>query len=197
MAEEMKNKEVVEEKQEQTVEKTEPVKQEEPKEEIPSTQELLVKIAKLEREKNKASSEAADWKKKFRATQSVQEIADAEKAEQEAKRQEENEQMRRQLNILTLEKSYMAMGFTEDEASRMAVAEADNEFDTKMKILAEVETRKQKDFEAEFIKSRPEISAGVGGKIVTQEEFDNMNLYELTKLYRENPEAYVQLKGKN
>lgn len=197
MAEEMKNKEVVEEKQEQTVEKTEPVKQEEPKEEIPSTQELLVKIAKLEREKNKASSEAADWKKKFRATQSVQEIADAEKAEQEAKRQEENEQMRRQLNILTLEKSYMAMGFTEDEASRMAVAEADNEFDTKMKILAEVETRKQKDFEAEFIKSRPEISAGVGGKIVTQEEFDNMNLYELTKLYRENPEAYARLKGKN
>lgn len=197
MAEETKNKEVVEEKQEQTVEKTEPVKQEEPKEEIPSTQELLVKIAKLEREKNKASSEAADWKKKFRATQSVQEIADAEKAEQEAKRQEENEQMRRQLNILTLEKSYMAMGFTEDEASRMAVAEADNEFDTKMKILAEVETRKQKDFEAEFIKSRPEISAGVGGKIVTQEEFDNMNLYELTKLYRENPEAYAQLKGKN
>lgn len=197
MAEEMKNKEVVEEKQEQTVEKTEPVKQEEPKEEIPSTQELLVKIAKLEREKNKASSEAADWKKKFRATQSVQEIADAEKAEQEAKRQEENEQMRRQLNILTLEKSYMAMGFTEDEASRMAVAEADNEFDTKMKILAEVETRKQKDFEAEFIKSRPEISAGVGGKIITQEEFDGMNLYELTKLYRENPEAYARLKGKN
>lgn len=197
MAEEMKNKEVVEEKQEQTVEKTEPVKQEEPKEEIPSTQELLVRIAKLEREKNKASSEAADWKKKFRATQSVQEIADAEKAEQEAKRQEENEQMRRQLNILTLEKSYLAMGFTEDEASRMAVAEADNEIDTKMKILAEVETRKQKDFEAEFIKSRPEISAGVGGKIVTQEEFENMNLYELTKLYRENPEAYARLKGKN
>ena len=133
--------------------------QENERKETYDTQELLVKIAKLEREKNKASSEAADWKKKFRATQSVQEIADAEKAEQEARRQEENEQMRRQLNILTLEKSYLGMGFTADEAGRMAVAEADNEFETKMKILAEVDARKKKDFEAEFIKSRPEINA--------------------------------------
>lgn len=157
MAEEMKNNEVVEETK--ATPETKPA-QEEPKEEIPSTQDLLVKIAKLERERNKASSEAADWKKKYRATQSIQEIADAEKAEAEAKRQEENEQMRRQLSILTLEKSYLGMGFTADEATRMAVAETDNELETKMKILAEVDARKQKDFEAEFIKSRPEINAG-------------------------------------
>lgn len=161
MAEEMKNNEVVEETK--ATPETKPA-QEEPKEEIPSTQDLLVKIAKLERERNKASSEAADWKKKYRATQSIQEIADAEKAEAEAKRQEENETMRRELNILKLEKSYLGMGFTSDEATRMAVAETDNELETKMKILAEVETRKQKDFEAEFIKSRPEINAGSSGE---------------------------------
>lgn len=159
MAEETKNNEVVEETK--ATPETKPA-QEEPKEEIPSTQDLLVKIAKLEREKNKASSEAADWKKKYRATQSIQEIADAEKAEAEAKRQEENEQMRRQLNILTLEKSYLGMGFTADEANRMAIAEADNELETKMKILEEVDARKKKTYEAEWIASRPEISAGSG-----------------------------------
>lgn len=192
MAEEIRNEETIEETKETEV-KTEQVEETEQ----PSVQELMVEIAKLKRKADKASSEAADWKKKFRATQSVQEIADAEKAEAEAKRQEENEAIRRELSILKLEKSYLGMGFTADEASRMAVAEADGELETKMKILAEVDTRKQKDFETEFYKSRPEISAGVGGKIVTQEEFDNMSLYELTKLYRENPEAYAQLKGKN
>ena len=155
MAEEIRKEETIEETKETEV-KTEQVEEKEQ----PSVQDLMVEIAKLKRKADKASSEAADWKKKFRATQSVQEIADAEKAEVEAKRQEENEAMRRELNILKLEKSYLGMGFTVDEASRMAVAETDNEMDTKMKILAEVETRKQKDFEAEFIKSRPEINAG-------------------------------------
>lgn len=162
MSEEMKNELEVEKTttEAKEVEKTEA--KEAPKENY-DTQELLVKIAKLERQANKASSEAAEWKKKFRATQSVQEIADAEKAEAEAKRQEETEQMRRQLNIMSLEKSYLGMGFNADEASRMAVAEADNEFDTKMKILAEVEARKQKDFETAYINSRPEINAGSSG----------------------------------
>ena len=70
--------------------------------------------------------------------------------------------MRRQLNILTLEKSYLGMGFTADEANRMAIAEADNELETKMKILEEVDARKKKTYEAEWIASRPEISAGSG-----------------------------------
>ena len=51
MAEEMKTNEVVEETK--ATPETKPA-QEEPKEEIPSTQDLLVKIAKLERERNKA-----------------------------------------------------------------------------------------------------------------------------------------------
>ena len=157
MAEEINNNEAIEEPT--TTQETNP-KETEQKEEAPTAQELLVRIKKLEREKNKAASEAADWKKKYRATQSVQEIADAEKAEEEAKRQEENEHMRRQLNILTLEKSYLGMGFTADEATRMAVAETDNELETKMRILAEVDARKKKDYEAEFIKSRPEINTG-------------------------------------
>jgi len=186
MAEEMKNNEV---------EETKEVNEQEHEEETPSVRELMVQIKKLEREKNKASSEAAEYKKKFRATQSAQEVEKAEREEFLEKQKEETEQMRRQLNILTLEKSYMGMGFTEDEASRMAVAETDNDLETKMKIMTEVDARKKKDFEAEFIKNRPEINSGFGGKTITQEEFDKMSLYDLTKLRRENPETYDRLMG--
>lgn len=187
MAEEMKNTDVVDE--------TKVSQQEEQKDDTPSTQELLSKIAKLEREKNKNASEAAEYKKKYRATLSAQEVENAEKAEADAKQREMYESMERKLNILTLEKSYMGIGFTEDEASRMAVAEADNELETKMKIMAEVDARKKKESEAEFIKSRPEINSGFGGKTITQEEFDKMSLYDLTKLRRENPETYDRLMG--
>ena len=44
----------------------------------PTVQELMVEIAKLRREKDKNASEAADWKKKFRETQSAEEKASAE-----------------------------------------------------------------------------------------------------------------------
>ena len=158
MPEETKNIETVEETK--ATETPDVEKAEAKTEEQPNLQDLLVEVAKLKRKADKAAAEAADWKKKFRATQSVQEIADAEKAEAEARRQEENEQMRRQLSILTLEKSYLGMGFTADEASRMAVAETDNEIEAKMKIMAEVDERKKKTYEAEWLKSRPEISAG-------------------------------------
>lgn len=162
MAEELKTNEVVEETAKTEVVSTTAKAEEQDAENQPSLQDLLVENAKLKRKADKAANEAADWKKKYRATQSVQEIADAEKAEAEARQQEENERIRRQLNILTLEKSYLGMGFTADEAQRMAVAETDGEVESKLRILGEVESRKKNEWESEWMKSRPEISAGNG-----------------------------------
>ena len=127
-----------------------------------SAQELLVEIAKLKRERDKNASEAAKWKKEFRATQSVQEVANAEKAEAEARRQEEFDSMKRELTINRLEKTYLAMQYTPEEASKMAVAEADGDFEAKVKIMSEVDARKKKSYEAEWLASRPEINTGGG-----------------------------------
>ena len=124
--------------------------------------ELMARIAKLERAKSKADSEAADWKKKFRATQSAQEVAEAEQAEQKAEIEQKMAAMERELSINRLEKSYIGMGYTSDEAGRMAEAEADGNIDAKMKIMAEVEARKKKDWETDWLKSRPQPSSGTG-----------------------------------
>jgi len=166
-------------------------------ENIPSTQELLVEIAKLKRERDRAARESAEWKKQFRATQSEKEVADAEKAEAQARRDEEFEQMKKELQINKLEKAYMGMGYTSDEAGRIAKAEADDDFSAKMKIMAEVEARKLKEHEAEWLKSRPLVNAGTGkGKTYTQEQFDKMGPVERTKLYRENRAEYDRLIGR-
>lgn len=160
----------------------------------PSVQELMTEIAKLKRQADKASSEAAEFKRKYRESLSEVERASMEKAEKEAAREEEFNKLLRENSINRLEKQYMALGFKEEEASRMAVAEADGDQDVKIKIMKEVDERKKKDFEKEFFASRPDVNVGCGtGATVTKEQFDAMNPVELTKLKRENPAEYDRL----
>ena len=159
----------------------------------PSVQELMTEIAKLKRQADKASSEAAEFKRKYRESLSEVERASMEKAEKEAAREEEFNKLLRENSINRLEKQYMALGFKEEEASRMAVAEADGDQDVKIKIMKEVDERKKKDFEKEFFASRPDVNVGGAGSTVTKEQFDAMDAIEMTKLKRENPAEFNRL----
>lgn len=179
----------------QTETKTEPKKPETKNEEV-NVQDLMLEVAKLKRQVDKASSEAADWKKKYKASLDETEKASMEKAEAEALKDEELNQLRRENTMNKIEKSYLAMGWTADEASRMATAEVDGDFDNKAKIMAEVDARKKKDFESEFLASRPDVNIGAGnGQTYTKEQFDKMSPVELTKLKHENEAEYNRLKS--
>lgn len=169
------------------------VKQETKKENEPSIQELMTEIAKLKRASDKAASEAAEYKKKYRESLNEVERASMEKAEKEAQREEEFNQLRRENNINRLEKQYMQLGFTSEEAARMAIAEADGDQESKIKIMSEVDGRKKKEYESEFLAKRPDVNVGGAGSTVTKEQFDNMDPVELTKLKRENPAEYERL----
>ena len=173
-----------------TEETTEEAKQTDTAE--PSVQELMNELAKLKRTNDKLASESKEWRKKYQATLSEQEKASEEKAEREAEREEKYQALLRENTINKIEKSYLGQGWTADEASRVAVAEADGDFEAKMKILSEVDARKSKQALAEFLKSRPNIQYGTGQSI-TKDQFDKMSLTELTKLKRENPKEYERL----
>ena len=166
---------------------------EEPKE--PSVQELMVELAKVKRAQEKAASEAAEYKKKYNAKLSEKEKADEEKAKREAEKDEQFQQLVRENKINKLEKSYLALDYTPEEAAKMAVAEVDEDFDSKLKIQLAVQKRQKKEYEAEFIKSRPQLNAGAGDKQLTKEQFDNMGLAEKSKLYNENKAEYDRLMG--
>lgn len=160
----------------------------------PNVQELMNELAKSKREKDKACSEAAEFKRKYKEMLSESEKASMEKAEREAAREEEFNKLVRENNINRLEKQYMKLGYTPDEAERMAVAETDNDQELKIKIMAEVDGRRQKEFEEKFYASRPNVNVGGGtGVSISKEQFDAMNPVELTKLKRENPAEYDRL----
>ena len=162
----------------------------------PTVQELMVELAKLKKAQERAASEAAEYKKKYNAKLSEKERVDAEKAEREAEREEQFQQLLRENKINKLEKYYLGeLKYTPDEASQMAIAEVDDDFDAKLKIQLAVDKRKKKEYEAEFIKSRPQMNAGTGdGKIVTLEQFTKMGATERVKLKRSDPEGYERLR---
>lgn len=173
-----------------------PEKNAETKESAPDVQDLMTEIAKLKRANDKLSSESAGWRKKYQSTLTEQEKASEAKAEQEAEREEKYNQLLRENQMNKVEKSYLAQGWTADEASRMATAEVDGDFDARMKILAEVDARKAKQVMADFLKSRPDIQYGTGNGM-TKEQYDklvdNYDVAALTKLKRENPAEYERL----
>lgn len=188
------NKTTVTEGQNSVAEETKAPETKEQKPSEPNIQELMNELAKAKREKDKACSEAAEFKKKYKEQLSEAEKASMEKAEKEAAREEEFNKLVRENNINRLEKQYLKLGYTADEAERMAIAEADNDQELKIKIMSEVDGRKQKEFEEKFYASRPNVNVGGGtGVSISKEQFDAMNPVELTKLKRENPAEYDRL----
>lgn len=168
------------------------------KKDAPDTQELLNRIATLERKADKASAEAADYKKKWKDSLSSQEQASIEKAEAEAEREEKFNQLLRENSINKLEKTYLGLGYLAEEAEKMAAAEYDGDLETKTKIMREVDARKKKEFEAEFLKSRPEINAGAGGENpnVSKEAFEKMGYLERVEFKNKYPETYKKFTNK-
>jgi len=162
----------------------------------PTVQELMVELAKVKKAQERAASEAAEYKKKYNAKLSEKERVDAEKAEREAEREEQFQQLLRENKINKLEKYYLGeLKYTPDEASQMAIAEVDDDFDAKLKIQLAVDKRKKKEYEAEFIKSRPQMNAGTGdGKVVTLEQFTKMGVADRVKLKRSDPDGYERLR---
>lgn len=189
------------EHQENEPEKKEPTKVEQQEKKEPETtdmQELLNRIATLERKADKASAEAADYKKKWKDSLSSQEQASIEKAEKEAEREEKFNQLLRENSINKLEKTYLGLGYLAEEAEKMAAAEFDGDLETKTKIMREVDARKKKEFEAEFLKSRPDINAGAGGESpnVSKEAFEKMGYLERVEFKNKYPETYKKFTNK-
>ena len=185
----------VQETTEEVTEVQEEVEETENTEQQPSVQELLVRIAKLERERDKSASDAADWKRKYRATQSEKEVADAEKAEAQAAKDAEFENMKRQVQIYELTENYLKLDYPPELAKKAAIAEADNDKETRFEVQKQVNDLNAKKLLADFYKDRPPLSAGTGDNVVTKEKFDSMSLTEKTKLYREDRAQYERLKA--
>ena len=162
----------------------------------PNTQELMTELAKLKRAFDKTSSELAATKKALKEKMTEQEIASQEKAEAEAAEAERVAGLERENKIFKATTTYLGMAYTQDEAERMAVAEVDGDFETRTKIMKEVEARKMKELESKFLANRPDVNAGNGSGVLTKEKFDQMSMVEKSQLRKSDPDAYERFIGR-
>ena len=160
----------------------------------PNVQELMVELARVKRQLDKTSSEASEYKKKWKESLSEQEQASMEKAEAQAKKDEEFESLKRQVRVNELTENFMDLGYSKDIARKAANAQADGDTQTLLEIQKEFQEQQKKAWEQEFLKSRPEIATGNGtSQAISKEQFDKMTLVEKSKLKRENEAEYNRL----
>lgn len=160
----------------------------------PTVQELMVELAKLKRAQEKAASEASEYKKKWKESLSDQEQASMEKAEAQAKKDEEFESLKRQVRVNELTENFMDLGYSKDIARKAANAQADGDTQTLLEIQKVFQEQQKKAWEQEFLKNRPEIATGNGtSQAISKEQFDKMTLVEKSKLKRENEAEYNRL----
>jgi hypothetical protein len=108
----------------------------------------------------KANSEAADYKKKWKAAASEQEQKQIEDAEKQAQIEEELKTLRRSSKVSEYEKQHLALKYDEKDAKEIAEALYDGDMDTVFRLQKKHEEALQKAIKADLLKDMPTPPAG-------------------------------------
>lgn len=109
---------------------------------------------------DKTASEAAEYKKKWKATQTeAEQAALAEKERQEAIEAELNE-LRRTTKVSEFEKNYLKLGYDSETASKIAEATYDGDMETVFSLQGKFLENKQKAIKDEIMKNTPGAISG-------------------------------------
>jgi len=159
--------------------------------------ELLEKLKKAESENDKlrksvsaACSEAADWKKQFRATQDEATRAEAERNEILEQIKAENAQLKKEQTLAQQTSGFLELGMDAETAKMAAEATVDQNFGDLLSAFKTFLAAHDKALNAEAIKNTPSPASGKTSPGLTKEEFNKMGLRELNELYAKDPELY-------
>lgn len=157
----------------------------------------LPDVDKMKSALDKATSEAAGYKKQLRERMNEDEAKAAREAEEREAIMTELEQLRAEKVIDQNTAKFLGLGYDEKLAreTAMAMAAGDNEavFKNHAKFIAD----REKALKAEILKSTPTPPAGAGTEKIGKEDVQKMTLAEKQKFARENPELFNEFFGGN
>lgn len=140
----------------------------------PTVEELMAQLAeeraksaRLQNEKDTASSEAANFKKQLRAKMTANEQEEAAKAEAEAAKDARIQELESKFRLMDYSKRFMGVGMDETSATELAgltgeIAEPDKFFSALDKFVKATIKKAGEDSVEALIKSNPSIKAGNG-----------------------------------
>ena len=153
-------------------------------------QQLMVENAKLKRAMDKASSEAADYKKKYKATLSEQEKASLEKAEEQARRDERLAELEREVSVHRFTEQFLDLGYDKESAIEAATAQVDGDIDTLFKLQKKIIDEKILAKEQELIKDIPRAKTGVYASMTKEQIMAIPDREERRRAMAENMELF-------
>jgi len=152
-------------------------------------------LDKQKRATDKASSEAADFKRQLRDKMSADEQAEADRNAKFEEMKAELETYKKQSRIAEYKTSALALGYSEELATKRATAMFDNDFNALADIDKQFLVAHDKEMTAKAIEntSQPPASGNGTKAEVTAEQFKNMTYREMEALQESNPQLYAEL----
>jgi len=136
-------------------------------EQAPTVEELMAQLAQERAEKerykvasNKASSDAATYKKQLRAKLTAEEQEEEAKREQEEQHKKYVTGLEKELSTNKATKRYMGLGMDEALASETATAEIEGDAEKVTENMRKHMESVVKQKESEWVQSRPDVNAG-------------------------------------
>lgn len=117
--------------------------------------QLEVENKRLKSAVDKTSSEAADYKKKWKESKTVSEQAAIEKAEKEAEREEQFQKLVKENTVNKYKAQFIGLGYSPEQAGEAANAQYENDTDALFDIQNKFLDEKQKAMKAELMKTMP------------------------------------------
>jgi hypothetical protein len=154
-------------------------------------------VDKIKSALDKATSEAAGYKKQLRERMTEEEARVAKEAEDRAAIQKELEQLRAEKLIDQHTAKFLGLGYDEKLARETATAMAAGDTEVVFKNHAKFIADHEKALKAEILKNTPTPPAGDGAEKIGKADLQKMTLAEKQKFFRENPEQYKEIYGGN
>lgn len=141
---------------------------------------------------DKATSEAAAYKRQLREKMTADEQAQTEQAEAMQRMQAELEMLRTEKAVDAATKKWMSLGYDEKLATQTAKAMVEGDTDKVFANHAKFIADKEKNLRAELLKDTPVPPAGEGNKGMTKDDFSKLSLVEKAAFAKEHPEKYKE-----
>ena len=165
------------------------VEQHQPQQQQKADQWVYMEKEKYKNASDKASSEAANYKKQLRSKQTAEEAEAEAKAEAERLQKEKYEEMSKELDHIKAVSAYKNIS-TEETVENLIDAVADGDHSAIAAIIQKEIKAAVTAKEAEWMKSRPPINVGGGENTISKEQFNKMKYQERVEFKSKNPELY-------
>ena len=149
--------------------------------------ELLAENKRLRRANDKASSEAADYKRQLNARLSESERQEQERAEANEKLRSELEELRKERDLSRLMKNFTVLGYSEQMAQEAAEAQYEGDTERMFEVQRKYKAELENSIKAQFMRGTPSPQGGQlsGGVPLTEAKIKSMSAAEINAAWKD------------